>query len=208
MKKFITLALLALSFCVAKAQFTDNIDFGVRAGMNLSKIGISEDNMSLGTDTRAGFNVGLAVEIPLTKGDSPNQWRINTGLSYTVKGCKIKERGSKLTVSPAYLQLPVYASFRHALSDNVCLRINAGPYLAVGVNGKIKATEGRASVEEDCFSDDELKRFDAGLGVSAGLGFRMFVFEIGYEHGLVNIARDSEIKFRNRNFTLTLGYNF
>ncbi len=207
MKKVIASTLLCLSIMTLGAQEKrQEIEYGIRVGMNVSSMGISADRVSLSPDSKVGFNIGIAAEIPVSK--TNEALRINTGLYYTIKGFKLSEDGEKLTSSPAYLQIPVYASWRTPLTDDIKLRINAGPYFALGVNGKNKITDGRLSEKEDCFGHGGYKRFDMGLGLSVGLAFNKFIFDIGYEHGLINISPDDDVKFRNRNFTFTLGYNF
>ena len=110
------------------------------------------------------------------------------------------------------------------MSDNVKWHINAGPYVAVGVGGKVKWEEtydgdtdkgdykAFGTADED--SDQEkggLKRFDAGLSFGTGVSINKFYVGLTYDLGLVNAAdKDAwkDYKMRNRNFSIGVGYNF
>lgn len=141
-----------------------------------------------------------------------------------------------------YLQLPILASYRFTLTDNIKLHINAGPYVAVGLGGKMKFEADGEKYDikafgtskggdyddewdyyasgwddEDDYYDEEgsekggLKRFDAGLTLGAGVSVNKFYIGLSYDLGLANIAEKKEwpdMKIRNRNFSIGVGYNF
>ena len=110
------------------------------------------------------------------------------------------------------------------MSDNVKWHINAGPYVAVGVGGKVKwevTDDGdtdkgdyKAFGTADEDSDQEkggLKRFDAGLSFGTGVSINKFYVGLTYDLGLVNAAdKDAwkDYKMRNRNFSIGIGYTF
>lgn len=206
-------------------QAEQKIVIGPRVGLNVSSL--STDKLGeLDFDSKVGFNVGLAVELPIVR-----SFYVNTGLFYTTKGAKKEVSGGsenfELKANAGYLELPVYASYRLNFAEASQLQVNFGPYFAYGVNGKIKTEytdfeypEDNEKYEIDLFgvaddnSDEEkggIKRFDCGLGVGLGYTFHRVYLGINYQFGLVNIADKKEYgagKIKNSNFSISLGYNF
>ncbi len=110
--------------------------FGVKAGLNMSKITNVEDAKML-----LGFHAGAVVDVEI--GD---QFSVGTGLILSTKGVKIEESveefGAKMTFTaklvPMYLEIPVNAKYKIDLGGKN-LYFAAGPYLAFGIAGKIKS---------------------------------------------------------------------
>lgn len=212
------------------------ITFGVRGGVNFAGMSMGDSDIK-DPDGRTSFNVGVSVDIPILQ-----SLYVNTGLWYTSKGCKWKESdydddGSyekeKLTYSPAYLQIPVLASYRFNFSDKLQWQLNFGPYFACGVGGKGKYKdevgydyndfEPHVSTEKwDFFGDkgessdgetwkidkdDRNKRFDFGLAFGTGLTIaKHFFVGVQYELGLTRVCKSE--KSKNRNFSIYGGFNF
>ena len=96
------------------------------------------------------------------------------------------------------------------------LQINAGPYFAYGVGGKIKEEYDGDSDEYDYFGsyDDDsygVKRFDMGVQFGAGLTFgNRYYLGVSYQLGLTNIAdgADDDYSLKNKNLMVSIGYNF
>ncbi len=238
--------LIAVAIGVVFGVQAQESGFGVRASMNLSTInnkydgkdGSRSDN-ELDFKNRVGFNIGLIYDYGFTE-----NFYIQPGLYFTTRGGKIDETkmedGQKWNLN--YLQLPILASYRFTLADNIKLHINAGPYVAVGLGGKMKFEADGEKYDikafgtskggdyddewdyyasgwddEDDYYDEEgsekggLKRFDAGLTLGAGVSVNKFYIGLSYDLSLANIAEKKEwpdMKIRNRNFSIGVGYNF
>ncbi len=136
----------------------------------------------------------------------------------TLKGAKV-DGGSLASIkfNPYYLEVPVHVGYKYAVNDDFALFGSVGPYIAVGLFGKVKAkVDGSIadleeldtdSASEDIFGNDGLKRFDFGLGLKAGVEFsKKYQFAISYDFGLVEVAKDLGMK--NRNLMISLGYMF
>ena len=207
MKKMFFSLILVMSVCCAlKAQEST---WGIRTGMNVSTVsekvdeGADPDYKSL-----IGFRFGVIGDLGITE-----KFYVQPGLYFTSLGAKQEVYDKDATVRLNYLQLPILASLRIALSDKLKLHLNAGPYVAYGISGKQKYD----GVKINAFgTDDEeggLKRFDAGLSFGAGIEVNKAYFGFGYDLGLTNILDDEvwytdEVKSRNRNFFITVGVNF
>ncbi len=185
------------------------VTWGVRGGLNVSNIHVSVDKLGVSLDSKVGYRFGVSADISIV-----NSFAISTGLYYSAKGAKsdggfVDDEGdfvdAKVTFSPAYIELPIYASYRLNFAEASQLQINFGPYLAYGVNGKAKMGDEKV----DVFGDDGLRRFDAGLGVGAGYTYQHFYVGFDYQFGLANIADTGGFgKITNRNFNISVGYNF
>lgn len=233
MKKFLVAAIAAICALGASAQrASDSTSFslwdsetadqkiviGIRAGLNISNMSANIDNEDPDLDSKAGFRAGVSVDFPIV-----NSFYINSGLFYTTRGCKSEyyddEESEKLTLNAGYIELPVYASYRLNLAPESQIQVNFGPYFAYGVNGKAKTEytyRGETESEKaDLFGIGGekcgFKRFDCGLGIGAGYTFQKFYIGFEYQFGLVNIVDKKmweEDKIKNKNFNISIGYNF
>ena len=150
MKKIIIVAVCAFCALTASAQRASSssssffstekadggVQFGIRAGLNMAGMAYEEDNVTVSTDNKTNWHVGIIADIPMME-----SLYVQTGLYLQNKGYKEKEGDYELTANPMYLEIPVLASYRYNFSDAAQLQINVGPYFAYGVGGKIKETD-------------------------------------------------------------------
>jgi len=203
------------------------IAYGVRAGLNVSNIrGEYANGKSFDMKSRAGFQIGATVDLPIFNG-----FYVQPGLFFTTRGAHQKltegDETEKTKLHPFYMQIPVLASFRADVSRSVNVQVNVGPHLAVGLGGKEKYeyTDPDGTEKSDCpfFGESEenkahfgAKRFDFGLSFGAGVTIKKHYYVgIQYDLGLVNMAITGEnkdwsdgTKLRNGNFAIQVGYNF
>lgn len=207
-KVLLFFVLVAMSVVSVNAQ--DNLKWGVMAGMNVSKYTIT------GFDSRIGFHAGVKAELGLSQEASGAY--MDFAALLTLKGAKV-DGGSLASIkfNPYYLEVPVHVGYKYAVNDDFALFGSVGPYIAVGLFGKVKAkVDGSIadleeldtdSASEDIFGNDGLKRFDFGLGLKAGVEFsKKYQLAISYDFGLVEVAKDLGMK--NRNLMISLGYMF
>lgn len=183
--------------------------FGVRAGINSSKQYAM--NKLSDHENRLGFLAGVTADINIVRSFS-----VNTGVLYVQKGWKTDYSDSRGSIekkdNSSYLEIPVQASYRVKLSDQVGLQLNIGPYFAFGLSGKQKMTNtfpNGDNYEIDSF-DDTLgaKKFDCGVTVGTAITFQHYYIGINYERGLVNVSNIDNSKFQNGSIAVSLGYNF
>lgn len=233
MKKFLLVAMCALSTMAVSAQRASSssssffstekaetgVQFGIRAGVNFANMSLKDKDggMSMSTDSRTSFHVGLAVDIPVVQ-----SFYVQTGLYLQNKGAKYEETDEgakgKQTYGPIYIEIPVLASYRYNFSDAAQLQVNFGPYFAYGISGKAKYEYSYSDFSEkseyNIFGDGEddlnAKRFDCGLQVGAGITLaKHYYIGLAYEFGLSNIAdKESDYKIKNKNFMISVGYTF
>jgi len=172
------------------------ITFGVKGGLNLSTFGGDVKN----TKSVMRYQFGITADVALTE-----NLYILTGLDLQTKGTKQNPKAQPaVKYNPMYLQLPVHIGYKFDIGSDIRLVVNAGPYAAYGIGGKIRSEGEKLSA----FGSDRLKRLDYGIGGGVGVELRKFVIHAGYDFGLANISDAKGVKIRNRNPFLTVGYKF
>lgn len=234
MKKLSLFLVLAAGMLFsANAQ---ELTWGVRGGLNISNAadkysgeveeGESKSDYEQDFKSRVGFHLGVILDWGLSE-----SFYIQPGLYFATRGAKLEESDEDYKFETKYqlnyLELPILASYRISLGENTQWHINAGPYLAYGLGGKVKweaSYDGESesgdykafgtSDEDDEEGDEKggLKRFDAGLSFGTGISVKKMYFGVVYDLGLTNIADKDEwgddYKIKNRNFAITVGYTF
>lgn len=180
------------------------VKFGVRGGLNISSASFSEYGDAIGASSRIGFNAGIILDMPVSE-----SFYVQPGLYYTQKGFKYDGRTwrnlgntKSCTSTQGYVELPILASYRYPLTDDIQLQINAGPYAAVRLNNKVS--------DEDYdflyFDGGSSGSFDAGLQVGAGVLYdKHYYAGIGYEWGFLEQEHTDS---KNKNLFISIGYNF
>ncbi len=220
-KRFI--AILAAGFLAFNAQAQI-----LKGGVNFANITTTNDGDIDDANMLTSFQVGFS-------GD----WKIlpmlylQPGIIFTGKGSKTQYGNpsdatySKATTNPYYVEIPVNLVFKTPTGP-VKFFAGAGPYLAIGVAGKME-NEGKIlgvaySNEVDIeWSDDDpttlgyeegagygiMKRFDYGANVTAGVQFANIVLAMNYGHGLAKLQSgsdsDADDENKHRVISLTLG---
>lgn len=189
--------------------------FGIRVGLNVPRFYYR--GFDHGPETRplslinAGIVYGNRVgrTVPLY---------FETGLLYTEKGAKFEatEDVERKTYNLKYLELPLVFKYKADVGfDDLTVQPYFGGYLACGVGGSVKLYEQR--IKEHPFSDQYLKRFDAGFRVGIGMAFQNFYIDFCYDIGMNNLAAkdfhdynydDFDGRIRTGCFTASIGLDF
>ena len=216
--------ILTIVFFITMTSMTFSQTIGVKAGLNLSNMLMKDDNSTYSTDFKMnpGFNLGATVDFPIGE-----IFSIEPGLILSTRGFKEE---STLDIHPwetvtykskmnnYYLDIPVNlkAGFN---AGNVKIYGLFGPYLGIGLTGKIKTEitglNGTETEEENVNwgtyeDEDNLKRVDFGLTAGAGVEFYSIILEVSYGYGLLNISpySDDGFKINNRVLGISAGYRF
>ncbi len=194
---------------VSVAGFSQ-VRFDVRAGVSAYNY-TKADKLS----TKAGYTVGVGLDYAFNE-----TWSFQSGLMFTAKGAKLDDSGVDCKMKPVYMDIPLQAAVKFALGEKVKLVVNAGPYIGVGLGGKITSKDGSLSVSKKIFSDDKnfneltnnkyaslkAKRFDAGIQYGVGAEFGDILLNLNCQYGLVSPFKNSDSK--NVGLVLTAGYRF
>lgn len=204
MKKCLIVTLL-LAF-VSTASFAQ-LSWNAKLGMNISNW--SGKSVS-DSKAKVGFKAGVGAEYAFT-----DMWSVQPSLFFSTKGAKYSESSelgsADISVNEMYLELPVNAQARFAVTDGINITVAAGPYFAVGVGGKNKLSAETGSFKGSSsgktFGSDGFDRFDFGLGVGVGAEFGRIMVGLDGQWGLTKLA-DYKDAPKNLNFSVTVGYKF
>ena len=218
MKKFfVVLVALVVTASIAHAQ----LNFGVRAGFNLTNMATKFDGKSENDDVKfkPGFQIGAVVDYALTDAIS-----LQPGILFAQQGSKYEKDKYKEVTNLNYIQVPINVQYKLDLGG-MNLILQAGPYIGFGLGGKEKVTVDGKKVSDKEYEeetgrkpdisfgsgkDDHLSAFDFGIGLGAGLQFGAIQAGVGYNLGLANIAhKDAEkTTIKNSGIAITLTYVF
>lgn len=190
MKKVITLVvLIAAVSLTAQAQ---GLKFGVKGGLNISKMSFSKDVVS--SDNKTGFFVGPSLKLSLPAGFSADIAALYDERSTDVSGSKttavegdiITSTSGTETIKQKSLQIPLNLRYNIGLSSMAGLYLAAGPQFGFPVADKVLKTE---------FIDYRLK--DASLSINFGAGlYLMGHLEVGFTY---NLAAGKSGEFKDWN---------
>ena len=146
----------------------------------------------------------MITEIPIE-----GNFVLQPALLYSSKGSKYSYFGEDMTISPGFLEIPVYAAYKFDLG-NMKLLLDAGPYFAYGISGKIKSGGESQSINFGSDDNADMKAFDFGLGLGAGLEITNFLISLNYEFGLTNLVPGTTdgSEAKSRVFGISVGYFF
>ena len=210
MKKFLPLFLVAL---VATATVSaQGLRYGITGAMNVANYAMEVEGISFNPDSRIGFRAGFRMEM-----DAPfiyDGFYFDAEALLSAKGAKFDsssgEDAASVISRPYYLEIPIHIGYRYMFGQgNVGIFGSFGPYFGVGLFGTNKVTVAGVESKPDAFSSDGLKRVDFGLGLRAGVAmFEHYRIYVGYDWGLIDVAKSGGNKINNRNFYVGASYMF
>ena len=191
MKKsaIISMALVIMGTQFLMAQGSGDIRFGAKAGFNLSSMG---GDSRYSYDSKPGFHLGGAVEIPVTDVISVQPEAL---ISLQGSGGFFQD-----DLNFWYLNVPVMVKYN--IWD--ALNIEAGPQLGLLLSDNLEGNQfggGTPGVS------NESNAIDIGLGAGAGYALDdNFYFQLRFNAGFVNAIKD--IGSKNRVLQLSAIYFF
>jgi hypothetical protein len=197
----IVLALLLVCGNPAFAQ--QQAASGVKGGINFANVNFEGEDADVNFDSRTGFVGGLFVVVP-----SNNQFALQAEALYSQKGAKVEEGGFTSTIKLDFLDVPVLARFSTPATNGSSFHVFAGPSFGFKLSAEAESSfEG----EEDSDDlDDEVKSFDLGLVLGAGVEFGRFLIDGRYTWGMTDLNNDDteDVKAKTRTFSIMAGFRF
>lgn len=185
MKKLLFIAIVAI-LGLSNSMNAQNVDFGLKAGLNLSNLtGGDGDRNSL-----TGLHIGGFVEIGLS-----DKFSLQPELLYSMQG---SEAENTVKVKVDYLAIPLMA--KYYLSEKFSIEV--GPQMSFLVNDK-------AEFNDSSIPDAELdaSSFDFGLNVGFAYNISSNLFaQARYNYGITTVVENPDIK--NSVVQISLGYKF
>lgn len=207
--------------------------FYLKGGVNFSNISTTSDGSVNSANSLTTFNAGFTGDIPLASMVS-----LQTGLYLNGKGSKTESYFDandhshnyfKVKFNPLYLELPANLVLKFPMDEASRFYAGAGPYVAMGIGGKVKGTQNFGGVtstyEQNIkFNNDDpttsgqedagvnkLRRFDYGVNFLAGFEFQRYMVGVNYGLGLAKIGSkqdNTNDKNKYRVFSVNLGVRF
>jgi hypothetical protein len=185
---------------------------GVKAGLNLSNMIFK--TYGNGLDIRPGFHLGSTIEFPTN-----DFYSFEMGLILSTKGFKISDKVDQYEyqqkLNLLYFEIPLTAKVAGDIGFGKIYG-NLGPYIGWGISGKWKYKESQngettissQNISWGSTSGFDLKRFDYGLTIGAGIEVKTILFNLSYGLGLANIASYAEGGniVKNRLLQVSVGY--
>jgi len=220
--KIISLSVIALfTVAMANAQSARLV-----AGINLANVSVTDNGRVEDANMLTSFHLGIIGDIHLG-----SVLYFQPGILYTGKGTKSQSGDpstinySKATTNPSYIEVPMNIVFKTPQVKNSRFFFGAGPYIAVGVAGKLKNEGKIAGIayknERDIeFSSDDpttldyeegagfgiIKRFDYGLNGTAGVEGKAMTLSVNHGLGLAKLQSGSNSSADNNNKHRVLGF--
>lgn len=212
MKK-ILLKTLAVCLMISAAALPANADklfrFGVKAGVNINKMHLSNVATNLDEKNRAGFTAGLMTEfkVPIIGLGFDASLMFTRLYSKTqVQTLDIARSAGETTLNQSFFEIPINLKYKFefpAVASIVAPYIFTGPSFAFRVSGN-----------DNWF---KTKTFQPSWNVGAGVElFRHLQIGASYSFGISNIYKavvteegvSDNIKLRNNYWTVTAAYLF
>ncbi|MET3876780.1 outer membrane beta-barrel protein [Chitinophaga sp. OAE865] len=191
MKKLILSGVLAIGTMLAvQAQ---NVKFGVKGGLNISKLTATDGSKAL-----AGFHAGGLVNIGLGK-----TWAIQPELVYSTQGTKAERSvlwlTSSNTVKVNYINVPVMVQYSIVPE----FYLEAGPQVGFLTAAKVKSGDVTVDIKNN------MQSVDFGLGFGFGYKFDMGLGVSGrYNFGLTKVYDSDQVDSKNSVAQVGVFYTF
>ena len=192
MKKMLLVFIATSSIMFASAQ----IQFGVKAGYNMTTLTQSGSSPESGLKNKSGFNGGVLASVPLF-----NSFYLQPEIVYSSQGTSISNGGVTGDLNFNYLNVPVLFKYQSALG----IFAETGPQAGFLLSANAKA----GGQSEDMKSSSQSFDFSWAIGA----GYKIPVINLGidvrYNLGLTNVAKDSgDETIKNSVFQVGLFYMF
>lgn len=179
---------------------------GVMGGASSTTIGgkDAED-----TDRRTGLLAGVYLVKPIAGSLS-----LRPELLFSQKGVKTTfaedELQGDVDLKLSYIDVPVLLQLEPSTQGAARPHVYAGPSFGFKTNCELEASSGEESGSIDCDDGFDLKSFDLGGVIGAGIGFPLggvgATIGARYQHGFSDIAKEASVK--NRVFSLYASIEF
>ena len=157
MKKLFTLIALACMAWAMPAQA--QVDFGVKAGLNLTNFSIN-DSKVLAAENKTGFFAGVTAKVTLPVVGLG----VDGSVLYDQREAKLKATGT--TLKQQSIQIPVNLRYGVGLGDIANIFAYAGPQFGFNIGGKNDSFDERLdNVNNWRFKDSNLSG-NVGVGVT------------------------------------------
>lgn len=209
--KAIAATLVAAAAIAAPAQ-SHAVDFGIRAGLDVTSPGDIKSGITKTDLFKAGcgFHAGVVADIDLVSNFfiEPGLYLVyhTTGTDFDIADDDGMLLDTKADVSLRQFGLQIPVRFGYKFGLGVCdLKVFTGPSFGIGLSGKL--THAKEIGEDSNPYEDLLNRFNMGWNLGAGVVVSRFYIGADYTFGLNNRIQDADdISWRQGTFSVSIGY--
>lgn len=152
-------------------------------GFNLTSVELNIAGTDVESQGATGIHYGIIFSMQVN-----DNFAIQPGIMFTSKGSSYQIDTVDISISPIYIEVPVNLSLNFG-TDAVGVTIFTGSYVSYGIGGTKIESGGEA--KEIAFGKDEsndLKHFDIGLNLGAGINIKGWLISAQYGLGLANLS--------------------
>jgi hypothetical protein len=196
MKKTLILIFSIVALSSAKSQ----VQFGVKAGMNLANLMVSPSDPETSYGSLTSFNGGLLASLPIA-----DALTVQPEINYSGQGSKVSGGGSSGTINYDYINVPVLIKYNHSSG----LFAETGPQAGFLISAKAKVDGQSIDIKDGVESFDFSWAFGLGYKIpDVNLGI-----DIRYNLGITNTDKpisgsNSDFKVKNSVFQFGIFYLF
>ena len=166
-------------------------------------------NSTLATkNTKSGANgayVGVSFNLPVAGGLS-----VAPGVYYSGLFSKNTELFGFGTGSfqEHAVNVPVYLNYGIQLSRDTEFFIFGGPTAQYGLASKVKHEVGSINTTVDNYADSDFNRFNVYLGGGVGMNAGGIIVTVGYDYGMMNQYKNTDVACHRSNIKIGVGFAF
>ena len=166
-------------------------------------------NSTLATkNTKSGANgayVGVSFNLPVAGGLS-----VAPGVYYSGLFSKNTELFGFGTGSfqEHAVNVPVYLNYGIQLSRDTEFFIFSGPTAQYGLASKVKHEVGSINTTVDNYADSDFNRFNVYLGGGVGMNAGGIIVTVGYDYGMMNQYKNTDVACHRSNIKIGVGFAF
>jgi hypothetical protein len=203
--------LLALQFVVGLGftSMAQTISFGPRIGATFANMKLTGDDASIEFKNTTGFQIGAVANFTVNE-----MFSIQPELLLVQKGFESgNDEDGTMKATLNYLEVPVLAKITFG-TETFKGFITGGPTLGYAMSGTNSyELNGQEESEDIEFDDEEDNRFETGLSIGVGAGYKVGAGELNldvrYGLGLSSLNKDNdEVSFKNRVIGVSVAYLF
>ncbi len=171
--------ILAVSFAQSNAQ----INTGYLFGVNLTTMSVKVNGVSCPAERPFAIHFGQYLEIPVN-----DNFAFEPALKFSAKGADYVIDSTDYSISPIYLEVPLNLKLKFG-SRTVKVSLYGGPYFSCGIGGyKIVSGGVLNDIRYGKNDYNDLRRFDIGYNLGAGINIKGFSVSVQYGVGLSDIS--------------------
>lgn len=188
---------------------------GCRVGLNFSSV-TGETEFLGNTKAMVGYHVGPTIDFKVN-----SFFSVESGILFSTQGYRtdIDETGieGRYTFEQStrlnYLQIPITAKMEHE-TPLMTIFGAVGPYVSIGLSGKIKTTVGFedniTTAEQDVVfdkQDGDFNPLDMGMTLAGGIQMNNIQIGLSYNQGFTRIVPETQgFKLANQVFSIFAVY--